>query len=165
MSAGSPFDQSADAYRARGLWPRRVTPGMKAPKGCADWNADGPEHPPMAVDPSVAYGIGLVMGSPLPDGTRLAALDVDHDDYVAVARALLQNPPCGRVGSKGVAFFVRVADDTASAKFKVKDRPAEGLHWREQYPQAVVEVLARDFGGKLGEPRGRVPRHPADDPS
>jgi hypothetical protein len=56
------------------------------------------------------HGIGLVMGSPLPDGTTFGALDIDRNEYVRVAKAMLSgDPPCGRFGSKGAVFFVRVA--------------------------------------------------------
>jgi hypothetical protein len=54
------------------------------------------------------YGLGLLMGSPFPDGTTLGALDIDHNDYMRIGQALLRDPPCGRIGKKGAAFFVRV---------------------------------------------------------
>ena len=41
------------------------------------------------------HGIGLRLGTLLPDGSRLGALDIDRADYVAVARVLLNDPPCG----------------------------------------------------------------------
>lgn len=51
------------------------------------------------------YNIGLLMGTLLPNGNRIGALDIDHDNYVEVTRYLLNNPKCGRFGSKGIVFF------------------------------------------------------------
>jgi hypothetical protein len=66
------------------------------------------------------HGIGLMMGSPLPDGTLLGALDVDRDQYVALARVLLGNPICGRVGKKGAVFFVRYRGQLGNPEFRVQ---------------------------------------------
>jgi hypothetical protein len=60
------------------------------------------------------------MGSPLPDGTRLGALDIDRDEYTALGRTLLNNPICGRVGQKGAVFFVRVNGDLGNPEFRVR---------------------------------------------
>ena len=66
-----------------------------------------------------------MLGAPLPDGTLLGALDIDHDDYVRVASVLLGgNPPCGRFGSKGIAYFVRVTGDGKYRQFKYKPEGA-----------------------------------------
>jgi hypothetical protein len=60
------------------------------------------------------------MGSPLPDGATLGALDIDRDDYVRLAKVLLGgDPPCGWFGSKGAVFFVRVAPGVKNRKFRV----------------------------------------------
>lgn len=81
-----------------------------------------------------AFGVALLAGSPFPDGTTLGVADVDHDAYVGVARTLLGNPISGRVGSKGIAYFVRVRGGLENKKFAVKE---EG---RKEYGQ-VLECL------------------------
>jgi hypothetical protein len=43
------------------------------------------------------FGIGLLMGSPFPDGTALGALDIDRDEYVRDGRVVLGDPPSGRI--------------------------------------------------------------------
>jgi hypothetical protein len=60
------------------------------------------------------------MGSPFPDGTTLGALDIDHDEYVRLGRASLLDAPSGRVGKKGVVFFVRVHGHLSNPEFKVR---------------------------------------------
>lgn len=134
---GGKFSKWAPLYRAAGFWPRPILPGTK---GCfiRSWPRPDPEIPPAEFGrwswDYGACGIGLVMGSPFEDGTRLGAIDVDRDEYVGVARALLQDPPCGRIGSKGAAFFVRVAGDLGNPKFTV--RGAADREWGK-----VVECL------------------------
>jgi len=56
---------------------------------------------------------------------RRGALDVDHDDYAPLARALLRNPPCGRVGKKGAVFFVRVRGPLSNPEFRVQGDQAK----------------------------------------
>ena len=72
------------------------------------------------------FGIGLLMGSPFPDGTTLGALDIDRDEYVRVGRASLGHTPSGRVGKKGAVFFVRVRGRPSNPEFRV--RGEEGKH-------------------------------------
>ncbi|WP_424360791.1 bifunctional DNA primase/polymerase [Methylocystis parvus] len=59
------------------------------------------------------------MGSPFPDGTTLGALDIDHDDYTRLGLALLGNPVCRRIGSKGAVAFVRIRGEPKNAVFRV----------------------------------------------
>jgi hypothetical protein len=66
------------------------------------------------------FGVGLLMGSPFPDGTTLGALDIDRDEYVRVAGALLGDMPSSRVGKKGAVFFVRVRGPLSNPEFKVR---------------------------------------------
>src|SRR5271156_4454293 len=111
IAARGPFADWGDVYRQLGYWPRAITIGSKA---ChlRDWQRPDDEIPAAEIASwSTQYGhlgIGLLMGSPFPNGTTLGALDIDHDDYVRIGRALLRDPPSGRVGKKGVVFFVRV---------------------------------------------------------
>jgi hypothetical protein len=110
-------------YRQLGLWPRPITPGSKA---ChiKDWQRPDGEIPPAQLTSWLKShanrGIGLLMGSSFPDGTTLGALDIDHDDYVRIGRALLRDPPSGRVGKKGAVFFVRVRGALSNPEFKIR---------------------------------------------
>jgi len=131
------FSEYAPPYRKRGFYPRPIWHQTKA---ChiRNWPKSDPNFTSRELDEWLqhyaSFGIGLLMGSPLPDGTTLGAVDVDHNDYVRVIRTLLRNPISGRVGSKGIAYFVRVAPGIANAKLSVK-----GEYARE-YGQ-VVECL------------------------
>jgi hypothetical protein len=72
-------------------------------------------------------GIGLLMGSPFPDGTTLGALDIDQDEYVRLGRASLLDPPCGRIGRKGAVFFIRVRGDLSNPRFTVRGEAGKRL--------------------------------------
>jgi Bifunctional DNA primase/polymerase, N-terminal len=119
----------APVFRARGFWPRPIRPGTKA---ChfKDWQLPDDQQPRARIEnwstQCAAHGIGLLMGSPLPDGLRLGAIDVDRDDYVRLARVLLRDPVCGRFGRKGAVFFVRVRGRLRNPEFRVQgpDRSA-----------------------------------------
>ena len=130
MSTGTgPFREFATIYRnrrlsARPIWPRE--------KGChmPRWQRAESEISDALFESWLqkfgTYGLGLVMGTPLPDGSILGALDIDHDDYTRVGRALLGNPVSGRFGKKGAVFFVRVFGKAENWEFKVKGRPELG---------------------------------------
>jgi hypothetical protein len=118
-----PFADWAGVYRRRGYWPRPITLGTKA---ChvRDWQKPDPELSEATLASWLTshahFGIGLVMGSPFPDGTTLGALDIDRDEYVRVGRAVLRDPPSGRIGRKGAVFFVRVSGPLSNSDFKVR---------------------------------------------
>jgi Bifunctional DNA primase/polymerase, N-terminal len=127
------FADWVDLYRRLGYWPRPITMGSKA---ChlRDWQRPDAEIPEAELASwSIKYGhlgVGLLMGSPFPDGTTLGASDIDHDDYVRVGAALLNNPPSGRIGKKGAVFFVRVRGRLGNPEFRVAgkgDKVAECL--------------------------------------
>ena len=109
--APSIFAHWADVYRRRGYWPRPITLGTKA---ChvREWQKPDSELSEATLASWLTshahFGIGLLMGSPFPDGTTLGALDIDHDEYVRLGRASLIDAPSGRIGKKGAVFFVRV---------------------------------------------------------
>lgn len=117
------FGALAPLYRRAGFWPRPVKQGTKA---CPfkNWNVPDPERKLGELDNWLEaygnWGIGLMLGSPFPDGTRLAAVDIDRDEYVRVGHALLRNPPSGRIGAKGIAYFVRMRGDEKYRPLKVK---------------------------------------------
>jgi hypothetical protein len=121
--APSIFAQWAGVYRRRGFWPRPITPGTKA---ChvREWQKPDSELSEETLiswlTSHAHFGIGLLMGSPFPDGTTLGALDIDHDEYVRLGRASLLDAPSGRIGRKGAVFFVRVRGRLSNPEFKVR---------------------------------------------
>lgn len=128
-----PFGDWAQTYREIGLNPRPLKfPGVNSKgkpigKSCLEtsWQKFDSELPEELLnqwdEQYPTYNIGLLMGTPLPDGTRLGALDIDHDAYVNLGNALLSNPVCGRFGKKGAVFFVRyTAGLEVKKKIKVK---------------------------------------------
>jgi hypothetical protein len=116
------FANLVSAYRRAGYYPRPVKPGTKSPP-MKSWNSPDPVLEAAALDSWISdyadHGIGLVSGSPFPDGTTLAVVDIDRDDYARVASVLLGSPPSGRVGNKGIAYFVRMRGTPSAHKFKV----------------------------------------------
>ena len=127
------FAHCAPVYRELGYWPRPITIGSKA---ChiAGWQRPDHEIPAAELASWLTkyghLGIGLLMGSPFPDGTTLGALDIDDDAYVRIGRALLRDPPCGRIGKRGAVFFVRVRGRLSNPEFRVGgkgDKVAECL--------------------------------------
>lgn len=122
----TPFGTWAPIYRGAGFWPRPLVG-----KACKllNWQTPDPEQPEGRLDQWVkdfpGANIGLLMGSSLPDGTLLGALDIDHDDYVGLGRVLFNDPVCARVGKKGVVYFVRVSPSLSSQKFRVTGKGGE----------------------------------------
>jgi hypothetical protein len=128
MTSARIFADWASLYQERGYWARPITLGSKACK-LPNWQRRDDKIPTDELDSWIAsygdFGIGLVMGSPFPDGTTLGALDIDHDDYTPLARALLRDPPCGRIGKKGAVFFVRVRGPLSNPEFRVQGDQAK----------------------------------------
>lgn len=105
------FSEHASAYRDAGFEPRPIEPGSKASK-IVGWNRPDVELPENHLAAWIRnfgdHGIGLRLGSVCPNGTVLGALDIDDERYVRVASHLLGDPPCGRIGAKGIAYFIRI---------------------------------------------------------
>jgi hypothetical protein len=121
------FAEWASLYWQRGYWSRPITLGSKA-CNLPNWQRPDDKIPADELASWIARygdrGIGLLMGSPFPDGTTLGALDIDRDEYVGVGRALLRDAPCGRIGKKGAVFFVRVRGRLSNPEFRVQgDEP------------------------------------------
>jgi Bifunctional DNA primase/polymerase, N-terminal len=132
MAKVRPFAELAPIYRPR-YWPRPITIGSKA---ChvSGWQKPDAEIPAAELASWLTkyghLGIGLLMGSPFPDGTTLGALDIDGDEYEPIGRALLNNPVSGRIGKRGAVFFVRVRGRLSNPEFRVGgkgDKVAECL--------------------------------------
>jgi hypothetical protein len=110
-----------DVFRELGYWPRPVSRGTKACHA-RDWQLPDTELAPTALENFrrlAEHGLGLLMGSPFPDGTTIGALDIDRDEYTRLGQALLRDPPCGRIGKKGAVFFVRVRGEPRNLEFRV----------------------------------------------
>lgn len=123
------FAQHAPLYGDLGFWPRPVTPGTKK-AAVPGWQNPDPEISDRTrkswLRQFASYGIGLTMGSPLPDGTTLGAIDIDRNEYVRLGKALLGEIVCGRFGSKGVVIFVRVSGEAKSRDFKIREGNRKG---------------------------------------
>lgn len=142
--SNSIFKNNCQAYREAGYLPRPIKPGAKLcpMKGWSKPDDDFTQGDLQSwPDKYAAHGIGLLLGSKLPDGTLLGALDIDHDDYVRVASTLLGNPICGRIGAKGIANFVRVKGEIGVKKFDVKRDDGTVIHIGELLCQKRLLVL------------------------
>ena len=123
------YAEHAPLYGDRGFWSRPVTPGTKK-AAVPGWQKPDSEIPARTrqswLGQYAGYGIGLTMGSPLPDGTTLGAIDIDRNEYVGLGKALLGEIVCGRFGSKGVVIFVRVSGEAKSRDFKIREGNRKG---------------------------------------
>lgn len=125
-SCKTPFGTWAETMRDAGFWPRPLVgkackiPGWNKPD--TSWDKNSLEKWPSMYP---QHNIGLLMGSPFPDGTLLGALDIDHDAYALLGKAILRDPPCGRIGKKGAVYFVRIVPSVKNAKFSVEGKYAE----------------------------------------
>ena len=115
------YDQWSPPYAEAGYQPRQIAPGGKKP-AAKGWQDDVATVPAKR---GPSYGLGLRLGTKLPDSTILVVLDADRDDFTRLARALVQDP-CGRFGSKGTALFVRVAEPTKKFDLKLADGSKAG---------------------------------------
>lgn len=119
------FADQASRFRELGFYSRPIASGTKACK-IKGWQTPDPE-----LDPSVLQswlkthatsGIGLLLGSPFPDGTVLGAVDIDRDDYMRITEHLLGGLVCGRIGARGAAYFVRIRGNGRYREFKIKGK-------------------------------------------
>lgn len=125
------FGKWAPIYRNLGLEPRPIKPGDKASvKGWSKPDSDLGKRTLSSWDKKYSnFGIGLRMGTPLPDGGFLGVVDIDRDDYVRLATTLLNDPPSGRLGAKGRAFFVRLLGNLKNAELNVRgESDTKGWH-------------------------------------
>jgi hypothetical protein len=114
------FRDLAPSYWKSGFSAIPVRPGTKKPtiSGWSGFNVNLPgeknRHKWMEDFPDA--GIGLCLGTKLPDGTRLAAIDIDDERLVNFVKAVLGKFPCAKVGAKGLTIFVRAVEGIKSAK-------------------------------------------------
>lgn len=122
------FREHAPAYRAAGYQPIPIKVGTKRPalKGTG-WNTQYATLTAEQLQDWDKYypdaGIGLQMGTLLPDDTVLAAIDIDNDGYARLITAILDNPTVGKIGSKGVTYFVRLKGKPTAERWNKKFHP------------------------------------------
>jgi hypothetical protein len=151
------FSENAPQYRAAGFEPRPVPPGSKASKAVG-WNRPDEELPEDTFASWHAkfgdHGIGLRLGTKLHDGTVLAALDIDDDRFLCAAQFLLNDPPCGRIGSKGAAFFVRVWGDLKKARVTLDTKALDNgtVHIGELLGPGALVVIPPTIHPGTGKP-------------
>ena len=125
----TPYGTWAPIYRKLGMWPRPLVgkackeknwqlPDSELPEGTIEkWDKERSQH-----------NIGLVAGSPFPDGTLLGFLDIDNDKYIKLGLSLLGNPKCARRGKKGIVIPFRYPVGlVTSKKMRVKGKDNEEL--------------------------------------
>lgn len=129
---------TADALTTRGYYPLPVVAGSKA-VNVKDWTelrirtADVAQHWP----PDTKLGVGMLMGVENSPGVFPVGIDVDIDDEELIRRIGLafSSLPPGKVGSKGITYFVRVPEPIKKRLIKRKD-PITGAQIN------TVEILA-----------------------
>lgn len=65
--------------------------------------------------------IGLALGCLIEDDFRLAAIDVDCEEFVSVVESLLDGPLIWKKGKKGKTYFVKATKDLNSTAIKSKE--------------------------------------------
>jgi hypothetical protein len=150
QSCEAPYGTWVSIYRECGFWPRALISspdprtGEKRGKACKlkDWQTPDPELPPSTLAAwdrdSEEWNIGVLMGSPFPDGSKLCALDIDDDRYIRLGTALLGDPVCGRIGKKGIAYFARYFPFSAKPKLKYKMEGKIVAEWFFKNAQVAI---------------------------
>jgi len=111
------FRLAASAYWDRGLSVVPVEHGSKRPaKEIVGWQGycNGPASPTIQSAWMTRYavnGIGLLLSTPISDGARIGAVDVDDDRCVRLAHAILGRCQSRKRGRKGETIFVAVRND------------------------------------------------------
>jgi hypothetical protein len=116
------YAQWAPRYRAAGFWPLPITPGTKT-CNVPSWQygmSDQQFEESLRNFP--CHGIGLLLGSSFPDGTTLAAVDIDDDHYTKIVSALIGELACAREGSKGLGAFVRCKGPVKTRRYRFENR-------------------------------------------
>lgn len=153
----TPFAIEYTAYLEQGYSTRAVPLESKGPKqkGWPKPDAEQPEgfYEAMANNANTP-GIALLLGTLFPDGTMLGALDIDRDDYVRVGQFLLGNPVCGRFGSKGIAYPIRLRGQMKRARtaFDVKLPDGSTVHVGELLAAGSVLAIPPTMHPDTGRP-------------
>jgi len=147
------YAQWAPLYHEAGFYPRPITPGTKAchlngwqaAMSVGDFDA--------SIEKFGGHGIGLLMGSPFPDNTTLAALDVDDDAYVEVAKVLMGQPRCIRRGKRGVIIPCRLRGPIGNLEFRLPGPSGgKGAKHCELLASKKIAVMPPTLHPDLGAP-------------
>ncbi|MEC8664471.1 MAG: bifunctional DNA primase/polymerase [Pseudomonadota bacterium] len=134
----TPYGTWADKYRSLGL---EVRPGQGKSCKIPGWQKPDSEFLQATFDKwKQDYGghnLLLKTGTILPDGNKLGAFDIDHDDCLNLGKALLGSAS-GRVGKKGGVLFFRYSVDFPTGKKKISVNSKE---FADKYDKPVAEWL------------------------
>ena len=151
VPARGPFADWAGLYRERGFWPRPITLGTKAPH-IPGWQRPDHEIAPadLASWPTKYghLGIGLLMGSPFPDGTTLGASDIDRRRVHANRASPSARPAQWPHWQEGRGVLRPRARPAQQSRVQGSRRRRQALRQGRRVPL-----------------RQEALRHPADDPS
>lgn len=122
-------------YLRQGYIPLWVAPGSKASK-TPGWQAMQPTEETIRRQFSRPANLGIRTGDVRPDGSCLAAIDMDIEEAPlvrAVERAIGEKVPAKR-GKKGCTYFLRLCEQVASRK----------IHWyRDGAKRPAIDLLCR----------------------
>lgn len=124
MTKESLYGYFGPLFTARGYVPLPVKKGDKAPV-LRDWTKSATLSPGDRAASFRQYAdcnIGLLAGTPLPNGRIFGFVDVDHPGFVEFVRTVLAPFESGKVGAKGLTIFCQV--DIGIRSLKVRPRTA-----------------------------------------
>lgn len=124
MTDETPFASYADLYKKAGYW---VRPLKGKRPFLENWQKPDPFFPGGTfetwIEKYANCNLGLVSGSPFPDGTCLGFFDIDSDLYTRLGKVIFNRPVCTRIGKKGLVIPVRYRPGlSVSKKIKVKGK-------------------------------------------
>lgn len=126
---------TALALLENGYTPLRLEPKEKFTKA-QGWSTHIPTETTVRRDFARPSNLGVRLGDPLPDNTRLIAIDIDIEEIdliSAVEQAIGEKVPCKR-GKKGYTYFVRIDREVRTSK----------IHWvRDGKKTPAIDVLAK----------------------
>jgi Bifunctional DNA primase/polymerase, N-terminal len=127
-----PFGAEAEHYWQRNLSALPIEPGTKQPaRGLRNWtsycsNLPKPETQASWLRAYAHCGLGLGLGHEVIPGYRIAAVDVDDDDFVRLATVIVGGDAASKVGKKGRTLFVVVPSGDKIKSTKLLDAEKRG---------------------------------------
>lgn len=126
------FQENAPQYWSKGMSVVPVPPGTKRSiEGWTHYANSPPSHKTRDewLQKYASDGVSLMTGAVLVDNTRLVAIDVDSDPYVAAVTNVVGPIVSAKKGAKGITIFVR-----SDAEVKSSFAPSKGAR--------IVDILA-----------------------
>lgn len=127
------FGANAEFYLEKGLSVLPTEPVSKRPASdIPKWNGYLNNMPSGAkrldwVRRYQGHGLALMLGSTLPNGRRVIALDTDVNQYVPVTRVIVGSPFVGKVGARGETLFLACDDGEGIKSCKLTTHMGEGV--------------------------------------